>query len=189
MGSDAETSTQRLATIQRLLTSREVLEAAGDKLPGETADTLEDKVTASVDDVASIVEVKATDGDAAGAAAIANGVAAAFLARRRAADRQRVAQTRRDLELALTRLRASGAGADEIGAVRDRLGELSLTEVTGDDLQVAEAARPAEARRTRRSRSRTRSSPRSRRSSSPCSPRWAATSWRRASPARGSSRA
>ena len=33
MGSDAETSTQRLATIQRLLTSREVLEAAADKLP------------------------------------------------------------------------------------------------------------------------------------------------------------
>ncbi|HYI17653.1 MAG TPA: Wzz/FepE/Etk N-terminal domain-containing protein, partial [Solirubrobacteraceae bacterium] len=141
--SDPETSTQRLATIQRLLTSRDVLEAAGDKLPGENADTLEDKVTASVDDVASIVEVKATDGDAAGAAAIANGVAGAFLARRRAADRERVARTRRDLEMALTRLRASGASADEIGAVRDRLAELSLTEVTGDDLQVAEAARPA----------------------------------------------
>ena len=53
VGSDAETSTQRLATIQRLLTSREVLEAAADKLAGETADTLEDKVTASVDDVAA----------------------------------------------------------------------------------------------------------------------------------------
>ena len=41
-GSNAETSTQRLATIRRLLTSREVLEAAADKLRGETADTLED---------------------------------------------------------------------------------------------------------------------------------------------------
>ena len=90
--SDAETSTQRLATIQRLLTSRDVLEQAAAKLPGETADTLEEKVTASVDDVASIVEVKAKDGDAAGAAANANGVAAAFLARRRAAERQRLAQ-------------------------------------------------------------------------------------------------
>jgi polysaccharide biosynthesis transport protein len=142
-GSDAETSTQRLATIQRLLTSREVLEAAADKLQGETADTLQEKVTASVDDVASFVEVKATDGDAAGAAANANGVTAAFLARRRATDRGRVARMRRDLELALTRLRTSGAGAEEIGAVRDRLAELSLTEVTDDDLQVAEAARPA----------------------------------------------
>jgi polysaccharide biosynthesis transport protein len=143
VGSDAETSTQRLATIRRLLTTREVLDRAAARLPGETADTLEKKVSASVDDVASIVEVKATDGDAAGAAAIANGVAAAFLARRRATDRERVSRTRRDLELALTRLRASGASADEISAVRDRLGELSLTEVTADDLQVAEAARPA----------------------------------------------
>ena len=55
-------------------------------------------MTASVDDVASIVEVKATDGDARGAAAIANGVAAAFLARRRTADRQRRTRTRQDLQ-------------------------------------------------------------------------------------------
>jgi Mrp family chromosome partitioning ATPase len=142
LSTDAETSSQRLATFQRLLTSREVLEAAAAKLRGETADTLEDKVTASVDDVASIVEVKATDGDAAGAAANANGVAAAFIARRRAAERRQLAKTRQDLELALTRRQASGAGAAELRALRDRIGELSLTEVTADDLQVGESARP-----------------------------------------------
>ena len=142
VSSSAETSTQRLATIRRLLTSRDVLEQAAAKLPGETADTLKKKVTASVDDVASIVEVKAEDGDAAGAAANANGVAEAFLARRRTVERQRLAKTRQDLGLALTRLRASGASADEIRAVRDRLSEVSLTEVTADDLQVAESARP-----------------------------------------------
>jgi Mrp family chromosome partitioning ATPase len=143
LSSDAETSTQRLATIRRLLTSRDVLEEAAAKLRGETADALEDKVTASVDDVASIVEVKATDGDAAGAAAIANGVAGAFLARRRATERQRLAKTRQDLELALTGLRQSRASTDEIRAVRERLSELSLTEATADELQVAESARPA----------------------------------------------
>jgi Mrp family chromosome partitioning ATPase/capsular polysaccharide biosynthesis protein len=143
VSSSAETSTQRLATIRRLLTSRDVLEAAAAKLRGETADTLKKKVTASVDDVASIVEVKAEDGDAAGAAANANGVAEAFLASRRTAERRRLAKTRQDLGLALTRLRASGASADEIRAVRDRLSEVSLTEVTADELQVAESARPA----------------------------------------------
>ena len=142
LGSDAEASTQRLATMQRLLTSRDVLEEAAAKLRGETAETLEDKVTASVDDVASIVEVKATDGDAAGAAAIANEVARSFLARRRTAERRRVATARRDLELALTRLRASGGSADEIRALRERLSELSLNEVAADELQVAESARP-----------------------------------------------
>jgi Mrp family chromosome partitioning ATPase len=140
---DAEASTQRLATIRRLLTSRDVLEQAAAKLRGETADTLDDKVDASVDDVASLIVLKAKDGDAVGAAAIANGVAAAYLERRRAAERARFAKARQDLAAALDRLRRTGGSADEIAALRDRLGELSVSEVAGnDELQVAERARP-----------------------------------------------
>ena len=67
-GGDNDSMTRRLATIQTLLTSRDVLTRAADQLPGETADTLEDKVSASVDDRASIVDVQASDGDADGAA-------------------------------------------------------------------------------------------------------------------------
>ena len=59
---------------------------------------------------------------------------------------------------------------------------------TADELHFGEAARPPEPP-SRRGRCRTRSLPRSRRSSSPCSPRSAATSWRRASPVRGNSTA
>ena len=103
------------------------------KLDGETADTLHDKVDASVDGATSLVSIKAKDGDAAGAAAIANTVAATFVARRRAADRQRFAKARVDLEQALDRLRTAGASQDEITAVQDRLSELSVSEVSGND--------------------------------------------------------
>ena len=143
---DAETSTQRLATIQQLLVSHEVLAQAAGKLEGETADTLEDKVDASVQDVASLITVKAKDGDAKGAANIANTVAATYLERRREADRQRFAKARVDLEQALARLQRTGASQDEIAAVRERLSELSVTEVSGtEELQVADAARPPKA--------------------------------------------
>jgi Mrp family chromosome partitioning ATPase len=139
---DAESATRRLATMRTLLTSRDVLARAARALPGETADTLEDKVTGAVDDAASIIEVKATDGDAAGAAAIANEVTGTFLERRQAAERERFADARRSLELALERARAAGGSADEARALRERLSELSVSQVaTGDELQVAQAAR------------------------------------------------
>jgi Mrp family chromosome partitioning ATPase len=143
--SDNDSATRRLATIQTLLTSRDVLARAARELPGETPETLEDKVTAAVDDVASIIEVKARDGDAAGAAAIANGVTRTFLDLRRAAERERFADARRSLELALERARTRGS-AEEVRALRERLSELTVGELaTGDELQIGQAARPPEA--------------------------------------------
>ena len=140
-----ETSVRRLATTERLLTSRDVLERAAESLPGETADTLEDKVKVTSDDAADIIRVQASDGEAAGAAAIANGVARTFLAGERAADARQDAAARRELEELLRRLQASGASAAEIRVVRDRLAELSVSRIGGDDdLRLAEAARPPE---------------------------------------------
>ncbi len=140
-----ETSVRRLATTQRLLTSRGVLERAAAQLPGETADTLEDKVKVTSDDAADIIHVQGSDGDAEGAAAIANGVARTFLAGERAADERSDAAARRELEALLRRLEASGASAAEIRAVRDRLAELSVSRIGGgDELRLAEAARPPE---------------------------------------------
>jgi capsular polysaccharide biosynthesis protein len=140
---DSQTSTQRLATIQRLLVSRDVLDQAAAKLDGESAVTLKDKVSASVDGVASLVTVKAKDDDPDGAAAIANTVAGAFLARRRAADKVRFDKARQDLTQALAQLRSSGASQDEITAVRDRLSQISVDQASGtDELTVAEAAHP-----------------------------------------------
>ena len=140
---DAESETRRLATMRTLLTSREVLARAARDLPGETADTLEDKVTTAVDDVASIIEVKATDGDAAGAAAIAHEVAGTFVEQRRESERERFAEARRSLELALRRAQAAGGSPEEARLLRERLSELSVSEVaTGDELQIAQAAQP-----------------------------------------------
>ena len=187
--SDAETSTQRLATIRTLLVSHDVLEQAAAKLDGETADTLEDKVDASVDDVASLITVKAEDGDAAGAAAIANGVAATYLERR-----QRRATAGASRRRARTSARRSSACAATRRVARRRSrpsasGSASSASARSPGPTSCRSARPR-ARRSapsRRGRCRTRSSRRSPRCSSPCSPRWPATSWRRGSPARGSS--
>jgi succinoglycan biosynthesis transport protein ExoP len=144
-GADSETMTRRLATIQTLITSRDVLTRAADELPNETLATLEDKVSASVDDVASIVDVRATDGDAAGAAEIANGVAETFVAQRRGAERARFAQARRGLEAALERLEGEPGSGVEAAAIRQRLSELGVAEVAaGDELELAEAARAPE---------------------------------------------
>jgi Mrp family chromosome partitioning ATPase len=141
---DNDSATRRLATMRTLLTSRDVLARAARELPGETADTLEDKVTAAVDDVASIIKVKASDGDPAGAAAIANEVTGTFLDLRRTAERSGFADARRALELALERARSRGS-VEEVRALRERLSELSVSELaTGDELQIGQAARPPE---------------------------------------------
>ena len=141
----AETEVRRLATVQELLTSRDVLAEAADDLPGEDERTLEDKVDVSVEDAASIVRVRATDGTAADAAAIANAVAGTYLDRDRADERRRLAQARTDLQDALDRLRDAGGGDAEIGAIRERLSQLSVSEASvGRDLRIAEAARPPE---------------------------------------------
>jgi Mrp family chromosome partitioning ATPase len=140
-GADNDSMTRRLATIQTLLTSREVLTRAADQLPRETADTLEDKVSASVDEVASIVDLNASDSDAEGAAAIANTVANTFVEERRGNERQRFAEARRDLQDALDRLQGTSGAALEIAAIRQRLSELSVAELAAsDELEVAEAA-------------------------------------------------
>jgi Mrp family chromosome partitioning ATPase len=140
---DNSSATRRLATLRLLLTSPDVLDRAGRALPGETAGTLKDKVTASVDPVASIIQVKAKDGDPNGAARIANQVTRTFLAMRRVAEGQRFADARRALELAVQRARTSRASAEEVQALRDRLSELNVTALaSGGELQLGQAARP-----------------------------------------------
>ena len=63
---DAETVQRRLATVRALITTREVRARAAARLRGETSATLEDKVRATVDEDANIVDVHATDNDSAG---------------------------------------------------------------------------------------------------------------------------
>ena len=140
---DVDTVRRRLATVQALLTTRNVLVQATERLPGESAETLEDKVESSVDDDANIVDVVATDGDPNGAAAIANAVAQSFLTMQETAERERLALARAELEEALDRLRGSPGSAEEVQAIQERLSELSVSEASvGTGLRLAQSARP-----------------------------------------------
>ena len=142
---DAASSARRLATMRRLLTSRDTLERAARRLPGETTDTLVDKVTVAVDDAANVIAVTAVDGDAQGAADIANEVPLTFLERRRSSDRRRQARARAALESALERAEREGGSSAEAQAIRERLSEMTVSQITeGDDLRIAESARPPE---------------------------------------------
>ena len=57
---DVETIERRLATIDALITTRETLRRAARKVPGETAATLDESVSSSVDPAANIINISAT---------------------------------------------------------------------------------------------------------------------------------
>jgi Chain length determinant protein len=175
---------RRLATIQALLTTRETFRRAARQLRGERAATLDDKVTASVDQNANIINVVATDDTSRGAAAIANAVATTFLADERRAERRRLNRARATLLRALADLegRRGIPAAEERASIRERLTDLNL------GVASSSSARPPghQPTRTRLSRSGTRSSRSSRRPSSRASSSSPERSSSRALPGRGS---
>ena len=143
LSTDDASTQRRLATVETMVRSRDVLTRAARALPGETQRSLQDKVQAKVDDVANIVDITATDGSAQEAADDANAVARAFLDQRRTAERLRLQRARADLEQALARLRGRPEATVEARAIRERLSELSVSEASiGEDLQLGEAATP-----------------------------------------------
>jgi Mrp family chromosome partitioning ATPase/capsular polysaccharide biosynthesis protein len=140
---DVETVRRRLETIEELLGTNQVLDGAAERVEGETRDSIEDSVSSSVDTNANIIRIHATADDPQQAAAIANAVAATFLQAQRQSERARLAEARRELTQELNRLRAAGARPEEIEAVRQRISELTVSEVSaGSDLQLAQAAEP-----------------------------------------------
>jgi Mrp family chromosome partitioning ATPase/capsular polysaccharide biosynthesis protein len=143
--SDVQTVERRLETIEQLLGTNRVLGAAAEQVPGETGNSLEDKVTSSVDDNANIIRISATADEPGKSAAIANAVAETFLEAQQEAERRRLAEARRQLTEELARLRTSGARPEEIEAVRQRISELTVSEVSaGSELALAQTAEPPE---------------------------------------------
>jgi succinoglycan biosynthesis transport protein ExoP len=141
--SDVETVERRLETIGQLLGTNQVLGRAARQVPGETANSLEANVTSSVDNDANIIRISATADDPQKSAAIANAVAETFLAAQQESERRRVAEARRRLTNELARLRTSGARPEEIEAVRQRISELTVSEVSaGTELEFAQEAEP-----------------------------------------------
>jgi capsular exopolysaccharide synthesis family protein len=152
--SDAESTQRDLATVRVLLTTRRLLRAAvrSGGLEGETADSLRDKVHATVDQDANVISIVATDDTARGAAAIANVVAATYLADERRTERQRLNRARAllrqelaDLQASLTPLNQAELSG-QIADVRQRLTDLNVSAATGrSSLELAEAAEPPSA--------------------------------------------
>jgi capsular exopolysaccharide synthesis family protein len=150
--SDAESTQRDLATVRVLLTTRKLLRAAvRSGLEGETADSLRDKVHATVDQEANVISIVATDDTARGAAAIANVVAATYLADQRRTERQQLNRARAllreelaDLQASLTPLNQAELSG-QIAEVRQRLTDLNVSAATGgSSLELAEAAEPPE---------------------------------------------
>jgi capsular exopolysaccharide synthesis family protein len=145
--SDAQSTQRDLATVRVLLTTRELLAAVAKNGPaGETVNSLRDKVSATVDQDANVINVVGTDDTARGAAAIANGVAATFLARERRQQQQQVNRTRRVLTKEIADLQASSTPlnatevASQIATVRQQLIDLTVAANAGPALQLAERA-------------------------------------------------
>ena len=143
---DAESVERRIATIDALLTTRETLRRAARQVPGETTATLEESVSSSVDPLANIINVSATDDTPRGAARIANAVATTFLNTERRAERRRLNRARATLNQALAPLegRRGEQAATERAAIRERITDLELGAAAGEssELALAEAAQP-----------------------------------------------
>jgi capsular polysaccharide biosynthesis protein len=143
---DVAAADRRLATTRELVTAPAVLMAAAARVPGESPDGLADKVEATLDITASIIDVAATDRDPGRAAQIANAVAATFLAERERIERQVVIRARERLSQELRRQRRGGAADTTLDALRERLSDLAVNEVmAGSGLRLVQpAAIPAE---------------------------------------------
>jgi Mrp family chromosome partitioning ATPase/capsular polysaccharide biosynthesis protein len=137
---DAE---RQLATIQKLLVTRDVLARSARRVPGESVGSLAHHVQASVDPTANIVTITASAKTPERAARTANVVAGAFLARERAAELARIQSAEKRLKAAIVGLKGTPGGPAQIALIRERLSELSVSEATaGSELQLADPAHP-----------------------------------------------
>jgi capsular polysaccharide biosynthesis protein len=140
--SDPATLDRRLATSRELVTSPTVLAAAAERLDGETAGSLAGKVSTELHPGSGLLDVVATGDDADAAARTANTVAEQFLAESERLRKEQLTQTTERIADELARLRDGGSDL-ATGALRERLGEISVDEVTrGSGLELAEPATP-----------------------------------------------
>jgi capsular exopolysaccharide synthesis family protein len=138
---DDATIQRTLQTFQRLLGTRDVLETAAQKVPGETESTIANKITASVDQNASIITISALASKAHRAADIANAVAETFLAKQTQREQKQLLAARAEFTDQLRAARARGASSQEIDAINQQLGDLSVQLAgAGSDLEIVQPA-------------------------------------------------
>jgi tyrosine-protein kinase len=142
--SDPVSVQRRLATIQVLLTTRDVLKRVARSFSGETAASLQGKVSSSVDTNANVITLAATDRKARRAARIANAVAATFLADQRLFRRHELARERTSLLQALDKLRGRPGARAQRRALQNQLARLKLSAASvRSELSLAEKAEPS----------------------------------------------
>ena len=138
---DPQVVTRELNTIGQLITTSNVLDAAARKLPGETGDTLADKVESSVDPEANLIYVTGHDGTAGGAARIANTVAQTFVDAQAETEKRQIEAARANLLEEQARLRNTAGSDSQLQAIQDRLSQLGVSlAAAGTDLSIAERA-------------------------------------------------
>jgi capsular exopolysaccharide synthesis family protein len=145
---DAASIERRLATWDVLVTTRATLRRAARRVPGETAATLDDKVSSSVDPTANIINVSATDARPRRASRIASAVVNTFVTRAHSLERGRLRGARATLLSGLAELegRRGEQAAAERADIRDQLRQLNITAAgSGSELAVAELAQPPSA--------------------------------------------
>jgi len=129
---DIETADRQLATSRELVTAPPLLQDVAQRLPGESVASLQESVSASLDPAVSILDVVATGEDPDRVAPVANTVAETFLAERERAEERVATRARERLADEFERLREADAPATTLEAVRERLSELAVSEVTAD---------------------------------------------------------
>ena len=140
---DSTTVTRRLATVNLLTRTTNVLAAAASKLKGTTVAELRADVHSSVDPEANVITVDATADTARVAAARANEVAAALIATESQIEQQAAKGTLAEALAQVGELRAAGASPAEIQAAENRLASLAANSVgSASGFQVVQSAEP-----------------------------------------------
>ena len=140
---NVDSITRDLNTIDALVTTDAVLSEAATRVPGESVETLREKVASSVDPNANLIYVTGRDGDPQHSAAIANAVASTFVAEQAAVKRRQYERARADLQQELDRLRGETGVNSQEQAIRERISQLGVSIATaGIDLAVAQPAEP-----------------------------------------------
>src|SRR4051812_2943540 len=140
---DAATEQRQLSTIQTLVESPTVLDAAA-KQTGRTRQELADSISSTVDQNANLITITGTDGTPVGASRITNAVARTFLTREADIQRQQLRRAQASLNQTIQQLQANSRGdaatEGQIRALQARVAELSVGEASaGADLQIARA--------------------------------------------------
>jgi capsular exopolysaccharide synthesis family protein len=149
--SSVDSITRDLNTINSLLTTDDVLSAAAKKVPGESIDSLRDKVSSSVDPNANLIYVTAKDALPTRASQIANAVASTFVSEQADIERRQYESARSDLQDELARVQGQAGASSQEAALQDRISQIGVSIATaGTDLAVAQRADPPDSQDTPR---------------------------------------